>query len=160
MQRELQELVDKAAITELLYRYCIALDAMALDEVVALFTEDCEVDYGDLPRLRSSTAAGLRRDLERLWRWQRSAHHLANPLITQLSDKDAQAISSIMAWHQAPDGGIATVFGQYHDVLLRTEQGWRIHRRRQVMNGHDEGFKVPIHPAERCPPPAGWESPL
>jgi len=159
-RQRLQNLLDEQAIAAALYHYCFALDAMDLERLAALFTPDCEVDYGDHPRLKSAGAEQLRKDLARLWRWQRTAHHLANPLVTLTGQDSATSVSSVWAWHEAPDGTSATMFGQYHDDWLRTEQGWRIHRRRQVMTGQDAGFRVPIHPAARQPTPAGWVSPL
>ena len=49
----LGELLDKQAISEVLYAYCAHLDRMNLDALAALFTDDCVVDYG--PN-RASTA--------------------------------------------------------------------------------------------------------
>ena len=152
----LQALADRAAITELLHGYCRALDAMDLDAIPALFTGDCVVSYG--PRLESRGARQLAADLARLWRWRRTSHHLSN--VTVRIDRDrAEAESYVIAWHEAPDGQTATLFGQYHDRLLRTAEGWRIAERRQVMNGNDAGFKVAIHPLLRRPPPPGWTAP-
>ena len=64
------------------------------------------------------------------------------------------------AWHQRSDGTTATIFGQYYDRFVRGDEGWRIARRRMVMNGCDAGFKSNIHPFERLPAPVGWESPV
>jgi hypothetical protein len=57
------------------------------------------------------------------------------------------------------DGRTATLFGQYHDHLVRRGSGWRIAERRQFMNGSDAGFTVAIHPLSRRPPPPGWTPP-
>jgi hypothetical protein len=50
----LQALDDRVAIAELLHDYCRGLDAMDLDCIPALVTEDCVVSYG--PRLESRGA--------------------------------------------------------------------------------------------------------
>lgn len=143
------ELVDRALISELIHEYCRALDAMELDALSALFTDDCVVDYG--PALSSRGATTLRRDLHRMWRWTRTAHHSSN-LQVRFADPDTASVTSaVWAWHEAPDGSTATMTGQYHDTVVRTPDGWRIHRRRQVMSGHDAGFTVDINPMPRRP---------
>jgi 3-phenylpropionate/cinnamic acid dioxygenase small subunit len=151
-----QELHDRVSIMELLNRYCRALDRMDLDAIPHLFTEACVVSYG--PRLESHGSRQLAADLQRLWRWRRTSHHLSN-LIVEIDGDKARAESYVIAWHEAPDGQTATLFGQYHDQLLRTVEGWRIDKRRQVMNGSDAGFKLAIHPLQRRLPPPGWTAP-
>ena len=115
--------------------------------------------YGAGPALASQGRAALARSLERMWRWARTSHHLSNVRITFEGPDAAQAISYVIAWHERPDGSTATVYGQYRDRLVRTAQGWRIARRRMLMNGSDAGFTVPITPLERRPAPAGWTAP-
>jgi len=149
-------LADRAAIADLLHAYCRALDEMDLGAIPALFTEDCVVSYG--PRLESRGATQLAADLSRLWRWRRTSHHLSN-IVVRVDGDRAEAESYVLAWHEAPDGRTATLFGQYRDRLLRTAEGWRIAARRQVMNGSDAGFTVAIHPLPRRPPPEGWTPP-
>lgn len=143
------ELRDRQQITELIYEYCRALDAMDLDALVALFTEDCVVDYGPEPRLQSVGSAQLRVDLSRMWRWARTSHHSSNVQVTFPSRETATACSYVLAWHERPDGTTATMMGLYHDELVRQHGGWRIARRRQVLTGNDAGFTVGINPFER-----------
>ncbi len=153
--KRLGELLDKQAISEVLYAYCAHLDRMDLDALAALFTDDCEVDYGPEPRLHSQGADGLRRDLARMWRWARTSHHLSNVMVTLEDDGvHAGATSYIIAWHERPDGSTATMMGQYHDRLVREADGrWRISRRRQELTGNDTGFDVNINRFERIPRP-------
>ncbi|MCL4189843.1 MAG: nuclear transport factor 2 family protein [Rhodobacteraceae bacterium] len=151
-------LADRVAIGEVLAAYCRGLDRMDLDAVAALFTEDCAVSFGSHPALQSAGREALRRDLERLWRFRRTAHHLSNLEVRAAGDS-AEAVSYVMAWHERPDGSTATLFGGYEDMLRREAGGWRIARRRQFMNGADAGFAAPIHPAPRRGPPPGWAPP-
>ncbi len=46
MERELQRLLDKEQISDLIYAYCTHLDLNEPERVGALFTEDCVTDYG------------------------------------------------------------------------------------------------------------------
>jgi ketosteroid isomerase-like protein len=148
------ELLDKQAITEVLYAYCAHLDRMDLDALAGLFTDDCVVEYGPGPRLQSHGAAGLRRDLARMWRWTRTSHHLSNVMVTLEDDGvHAGATSYVLAWHERPDGSTATMMGQYRDRLVREVGGWRISRRRQELTGNDAGFDVNINRFERIPRP-------
>jgi len=155
----LQSLVDRQQISDLLSRYCIALDRMELGELASLFTQDCSVAYGPDVPLRSEGADALARSLERMWRWSRTSHHLSNVLIEFENEDSANVLSNVMAWHERPDGTTATVYGQYQDLILRVDDEWRIAKRRMVMNGNDAGFTVNLFPARRNPPPAGWSPP-
>ena len=67
------EFLDRQEITNLLFEYCAALDCMDLPRLSALFTADCEVDYGPDPILQSRGAADLEKSLERMWRWSRTS---------------------------------------------------------------------------------------
>ena len=150
----LRDLEDKQAIAEVLHAYCAYLDRMDLDELAALFTADCIVDYGPEARLQSHGAGGLHHDLARMWRWARTSHHLSNVIVTLDGDGEhAGAISYVIAWHERPDGSTATMMGQYQDRLVREDGRWRISRRRQVLIGNDAGFDVNINRFERLPRP-------
>jgi 3-phenylpropionate/cinnamic acid dioxygenase small subunit len=156
---DLKRLADRDEISFLLNEYCRALDAMDLDSLHQIFSEDCVVEYGPEERLKSLGNAAVCRALERLWRWKRTSHHLSNIQIRFNDADQASANSYVIAWHERPDGSTATVWGQYRDTLLRTEVGWRITSRRQTMNGNDAGFTVNLFPSERRPPRAGWVAP-
>jgi len=150
---------DRQEISDLLIEYCRALDLMDLPAIARVFTEDCEVEYGPEDRLRSRGAAGVAKSLERMWRWARTSHHLSNIQIAFEGSDRARAVSYVLAWHERPDGSTATVMGQYHDELMRGQNGWRIARRRMEMNGSDAGFTVNLHRTRRQKPPAGWVAP-
>ncbi len=150
---------DRLAIADVLNRYCLCLDLMDLDGLAGLFTEDCHVSYGPEDRLTSRGRSALRHDLERLWRWRRTSHHLSNVEVRVENDR-AQASSYLIAWHEGQDGRTATIYGRYEDRLVRTEGGWRIAERVQYMNGNDAAFTVNIHPTPRLPAPTGWTNPF
>ena len=150
---------DRIEIEQVLIAYCMHLDRMDLASLACLFSEDCTVEYGDNPHLRSNGREHLERSLERMWRWTRTSHHLSNVLVEFVDGDTARCTSYVHAWHERADGSTATVFGQYHDILVRQSDCWLIHRRRMVMNGSDAGFTVPIHELNRQPPPAGWTAP-
>lgn len=150
---------DRVAIHDLLVDYCLHLDRMDLAALAALFSPDCLVIYGPDPHLMTQGAAELEASLARMWRWNRTAHHLSNLRLWPESASTARAESYVLAWHERPDGSMATIYGRYLDRLVRTPQGWRIAERRMQMNGADAGFRVAIPQAPRHPPPPGWTPP-
>jgi 3-phenylpropionate/cinnamic acid dioxygenase small subunit len=140
---------DRREITSVLHRYCAMLDRMDLDLVATLFTADCVVVYGDDERMKSSGAPALASSLRRLWRFTRTSHHLSNVEIDFDAADAARARSYVLAWHQRPDGTSNTLYAQYHDRLVRTDDGWRIAERRQLTHGSDEPWDRPLAQAER-----------
>jgi ketosteroid isomerase-like protein len=151
-------LIDTAAITAVLTDYCRFLDRMDLPALGRLFTPDAKVIYGPDPRLAAEGREALVASLARMWRWKRTAHHLANVRVWVEGDT-ARAESAVHAWHEAADGSDAEIFGLYHDRLVRTGEGWLIAERRMEMQGSRGGFRVPIPPAHRAAPPPGWTPP-
>lgn len=132
MTESTQSMLDTGAITAVLVDYCRHLDRMDLDALGALFTADCRVVYGADPRLAADGRAELVASLARMWRWTRTAHHLANVRVWIEGDA-ARAESAVHAWHEAADGNDAEVFGLYHDRLVRSDGRWLICERRMEM---------------------------
>jgi 3-hydroxyacyl-CoA dehydrogenase/ketosteroid isomerase-like protein len=139
----------RLAIVRLLHRYCAMLDAMELELVHELFTDDCLVVYGDDERMQSRGAANLAQSLRRLGRFARTSHHLSNVEIDFDGPDTARGRSYVLAWHQRPDGGSQTLYAQYHDRFVRTAGGWRIAERRQFTNGSDVPWDLPLALTER-----------
>jgi ketosteroid isomerase-like protein len=156
---DLRETIDRQAIADVLVEYCLALDRMDLPRLAALFTDECSVEYGPEPALRSQGAAALQESLQRMWRWQRTSHHLSNVLVEFTGPDAARVVSYVHAWHERADGTIATILGQYQDRFLRLGNHWRIAERRMEMMGSDAGFKVNIFPFDRIAAPEDWVAP-
>ena len=150
---------DRRQITDLLVGYCVALDRMALDELAALFTADCRVEFGPDERLNSRGRDALAKSLERMWRWARTSHHLSNVRIEFTGPDAADSLSYVFAWHERPDGSTAAVWGEYRDRLVRRDGRWLIAGRTMFEHGSDAGFTVGLHRLERRPPPPGWVAP-
>lgn len=155
----LSELVERQRIKSVLIEYCTHLDQMELPALGALFTEDCRVIYGDSSALRSFGRAALETSLARMWRWQRTAHHLSNIKVNFQGDVMAHAESYVLAWHEAQGGHTATLYGRYLDRFVKQRGRWQIAERRMEMNGSDSGFRLPLAPSPRTRPPEGWQVP-
>lgn len=123
----LQRLVDRQAITELIYRYCECFDRGDAVGVADLFTPDAVVDYNpDTPdisgdRIAETIAVGLREI------FAATSHHVSNILIDFDGTDEARSLSYVDAWHRyhsgAPDG---LLWGRYLHRYRRTAGGWRI----------------------------------
>ena len=155
----LERLSDERKISGLLVEYCRALDCMDLQAISDIFSDDCIVEFGPDDRLNSRGRYEVAKSLERMWRWARTSHHLSNIQIQFEGADRAFSTCYVLAWHERADKTTATIYGQYHDELIRESVGWRISKRTMYMNGSDSGFTVNIHPFERSVSPKGWTPP-
>ena len=162
MNNLLQQLQDRIDIETVLVQYCRHIDCVELDSLVTLFTEDCFVEYGPGVNFSSQGRAKLRLDLERMWRYRRTAHQMANVEIEFLHTDEAHVLSSVTAWHERTDDhnrAVLVLYGRYADTLVRTSEGWRIRHRKLMNLGGDNTFEATIYPSERLRAPAGWSWP-
>lgn len=128
-----QRLVDENDIKRVLFEYAFHLDAADPDKMLPLFTPDLYVAYGP-----SHGAEGADAYLETLSNentgiaafFAGTSHHVSNVVIDFVDDDTANVRSVLYAFHkynrERPDG---IVYGQYHDVIVRTDDGWKIQRR-------------------------------
>ena len=141
---------DRAAITDVLARYCEHIDEYDMDAVVDLFTPDAVMDFGPG---RGGTLHGRRALRDRFAGGQagfrRTHHHLGQVRLTEEGDGRVRAVSSCSAGHERHDGTQWRVGLRYVDVLVResTEPpggSWRIAERRieaaLVENGPRDGW--------------------
>lgn len=137
-------LIAKDEIIDLVHRYSYCVDHRLYDEVVELFTEDCEVDYG--PEFRTMRS---RSDLRRMFGspeeiFASTSHHNANVLVTFEDPDHASVRTSVYAWHKRSDGVTPRLWGYYHDSVVRLPDGWRIAERRLRILG-TEDWTVAMH---------------
>lgn len=138
-----QLLVDKDEITRVLYDYAYYLDLNETDKLLELFTPDCHIAYGP-----GHGATGIEAYRETLQSekfgvgafFAGTSHHVSN-IVIDFTDPDTAAVRSVLyAWHkyirERPDG---VVMGQYHDIVVRTPDGWRI-KRRELKHAGTENY--------------------
>ncbi len=124
------ELAETERIHRLLFDYAFHLDMNHPDQIAALFTEDCYVAYG--PDFGAEGREAYRKTLGGIGSFfAATSHHVSNIVIDFGPDLATARVRSVLyAWHRytrdRPDGHF---FGQYHDDLVRTEDGWRFARR-------------------------------
>lgn len=148
LERAVRQLLDKDEIVDLVHHYSYFVDHRLHDQLAELFTEDCVVDYGPgiAPVVRGRAA--FRRmfpDGDGQPGFLATSHHNANVLITFDGDDRASVRSSVYAWHEASNGVTPRIWGEYHDVAVRTPDGWRI-AERQLRIAGNESWPVAWNP--------------
>lgn len=126
---------DRQDISDVLIRYATGIDRRDWALFRTVFTDDCELDYGEI---------GAWRGVDAVAEFMEQVHALAGHTLHRLTNQaisvsgDAASARTyvdalIMAGdNQAAVAGAAGVngIGFYDDDLVRTADGWRIARRR------------------------------
>ncbi len=130
-QDDLQLLLDKQAISEVLFNYSAGCDRRDWDLFRACFCDEVEIDLsswnGNPPAtLPADTwVEGVRMGLSGFDETQ----HLSSNHLIQVSGENAHATSNVQASHAL--AGERVVLGGWYDTdLVRGDGGWRIARSR------------------------------
>lgn len=120
---------DRQDISDLLVRYATGIDRRDWPLFRTVFTDDCELDYGEIGSWRGADAVTDFMDRVHALAGH-TLHRLTNHAITVDGD-NATARTYIDGLIMAGDNssGVNAV-GFYDDEIVRTGQGWRIARRR------------------------------
>lgn len=145
-----QELVSRQQIADVIHTYCLHVDRNEPEQVAALFTADCVVDYGPGLGGEIAGAAGLAAALTPgLARFAATHHQVSNVMIALESTDRATAVTYVTAWHRFPgEAPDAVLYGQYHDVFVRHHGRWKIAQRKLLAAGQT-GFNVEWLPIGR-----------
>jgi len=124
-------LADHVAVTELVSRMLLLVDARDWHELTSLFTRTVRVDYTSLwggePQAQTAAelAAGWRQTIGHL----DATQHLAGNHIVTIDGDHATCAANVQATHVLANhsgGPTWTVGGRYDLTLDRTTAGWRI----------------------------------
>jgi 3-phenylpropionate/cinnamic acid dioxygenase small subunit len=119
---------DRQEISDLLVRYATGIDRRDWPLFRTVFTDDCELDYGEVGSWHSVDAV-----TEFMKQAHAAAghtmHRLTNEAITVEGDKAASR-TYIDAVIMVGDQTGVNALGFYDDEIVRTADGWRIARRR------------------------------
>jgi 3-phenylpropionate/cinnamic acid dioxygenase small subunit len=144
MEPVLRELIDRQEITALLVRYGTSLDDRDWDRLRTCFTPDATGDYDPrAPNFEGYAAIETlcRTMLEPL----DASQHLIGNFELEIHGDTAMSRCYVRAQHvkQSCQGGpLFEVAGSYHDELTRSDDGWRIHKRKMVVAWHDGNPRV------------------
>lgn len=119
---------DRQDITDVLIRYATGIDRRDWSLFRTVFTDDCELDYGEI-----GTFHGVDAVTDFMVTTHAAAghtmHRVSNIVVT-VSGDTAQAHAYVDALVMSTDGqsGVNAV-GYYDDDLVRTADGWKVTRR-------------------------------
>ena len=119
-------------VADLLVRYATGIDQRDWKLLRSCFTDDCVIDYGAIGRWTSGEA---------VTEWMRATHeplrHTLHRITNQAVVYDGEIVTArsyVDAIVLGPDNlRGAQAFGYYDDVLVETDDGWKIARRRYTM---------------------------
>ncbi len=124
---------DVQAITEVIYRYCRAIDRLDRELAGTIWHPDGTADYGT-----SFQGTGAQ-FLDHVWRthapWLGHSHQIANVLVEVEGDRaGSEAYVTAAVWMEARDEQIAYTVskGRYVDRWSRREGAWAIDHRQWV----------------------------
>jgi uncharacterized protein (TIGR02246 family) len=120
---------DRQDICELLVRYATGIDRRDWPLFRTVFTDDCELDYGEI---------GAWKGVDAVTDFMEQVHALAGHTMHRLSNQAIVVDGDKAAARTYIDGLIMTgdntsgvnAIGFYDDEIVRTDDGWRIARRR------------------------------
>lgn len=120
---------DRQDIADVLVRYATGIDRRDWPLFRTVFTEDCELDYGEI---------GAWKGVDAVTEFMQQAHAMAGHTVHRMSNQviavdgdKARARCYVDALIMVGDNrsGVNGI-GYYDDDLVRTDTGWRIARRR------------------------------
>jgi 3-phenylpropionate/cinnamic acid dioxygenase small subunit len=120
---------DRQDISELLVRYATGIDRRDWTLFRTVFTDDCELDYGEI---------GAWKGVDAVTSFMEQVHALAGHTMHRLSNQAITVDGDNATARTYIDGLIMTAdntagvnaIGFYDDEIIRTEDEWRIARRR------------------------------
>jgi hypothetical protein len=116
---------DRLDIAETLARHGNLGDLGKLDEIDTVFTSDTVYDMSAVGMPLMTGIDTLRQGTERMAAHMPVAHHVTNIVIVE--DRGDEALVDSKGLLLMQDGRVQSV--THHDLLRRTDAGWRIARR-------------------------------
>jgi len=138
-------------VEDFLYHEAALLDEWRLDEWLALFTPDCTyvVPTTDLPegdpahdavfvddnfeRLQGRVNRLNSRHAHREYPYSRTRRLVTNVRLTEVSEQEIEAAASFVVY-RLRSGQVAPYIGQYRYKLARQDGGFKIRRKRAVLD--------------------------
>jgi 3-phenylpropionate/cinnamic acid dioxygenase small subunit len=122
---------DREDIADVLLCYATGIDRRDWTLFHSIFTDDCELDYGEIGAFKGADA---------VTEFMQQAHALAGHTMHRLTNQvitvdgdSAQARTYVDALIMLADNSSGVnAAGFYDDEFIRTEKGWQIARRRFI----------------------------
>ena len=121
---ELQTLMDRAEITDLLTRYARAVDSKDWGLFRNVFTADARIDYTQVGGISGDldTIVGF---LSKVMPMFEATQHLISNVDITLDGDQAKVTAMVYNPLKLPDSPVRATGGWYHHELVRTADGWR-----------------------------------
>ena len=136
MDDALTQLLDRQEIVDQMHAYARWVDLGRVDKQCEVFTDDCRTNFakGEDNWLegREAMIAFVRQALSP---YALTNHTISNIEISFETPDRAKAVSYVQAWHRfKEDQPDFLAYGRYHDIWVRTPEGWRMEERRFTVN--------------------------
>jgi 3-phenylpropionate/cinnamic acid dioxygenase small subunit len=120
---------DRQDISDLLVRYATGIDRRDWTLFRTVFTDDCELDYGEIGTWHSVDEVTDFMDKTHAMAGH-TLHRLTNQVVTVDGDQASARtyIDAVIMFGDNQSG--VNAWGFYDDEIVRTANGWRIARRR------------------------------
>ncbi len=132
----LPQLLDRAAISDVVHAYATGLDRRDWTLFRSIFTDAIEMDFASVGlRVGSYDADEWVRDAARLFAGFAATQHTSTNHVHDVRGDEATCTSNMQAEHfvaREPDDGLAdgadrwTIGGYYTNELVRTADGWKL----------------------------------
>ena len=128
---ELQALVDRAAISDVVHAYATGLDRRDWALYRSIFTDEIEMDFTSVGiPARTYRADDWVRDAATLFAGFAATQHTSSNHVHELRGDRAVCVSNMQAEHFVdglpPDKDRWTIGGYYTNELVRTDAGWKL----------------------------------
>jgi 3-phenylpropionate/cinnamic acid dioxygenase small subunit len=120
---------DRQDIADVLLRYATGIDQSDWPLFRTVFTDDCEVDYGEIGTWTGADAVTEFMEQAHAVAGH-TMHRMSNEVITVAGDKAAARTYVDAVILVADNTSGVNAIGFYDDEVVRTKDGWRIARRR------------------------------
>ncbi len=140
---DIQTLIDRAAIHDVLARYYQGLDQHNPHQVRACFTEDVQIKFDDRP-LTVGVDALMKSffvfEKHKTGEWKITTHFMGNLNFNSLEGDIAETETNAIAFLVLPGGSpeakeqVTMRSLRYLDKLRRTKDGWRICERQHTLD--------------------------
>ena len=119
-------------IADLLVRYAAGIDRRDWKLLRSCFTDDCVADYGSVGRWKGG---------DEITAWMRTTHEPLGHTLHRITNQAVAAEGEVVTVRSYVDAIVlgpdnlrgAQAVGYYDDVVVRTDDGWKIARRRFTM---------------------------
>ena len=121
---DLQTLIDRAEITDLLTRYAEAVDRQDWDLFRSVFTPDARIDYTQVGGIAGNLDEALG-FLAQVMPMFETMQHLISNIDIAIDGDEAKVTAAVYNPLKLPDSPMWATGGWYHHELVRTSEGWR-----------------------------------